>query len=159
MKENILDVLMYLFENYINDDIGPETDEELLRTELRQAGFHHHEISKAFDWLDGLTSLQDKADSLVSQNTKSIRIYTSMEQEKLDTECRGFLLFLENVGVLDQQTRELVIDRIMALDTDEIDLEQIKWVVLMVLFNQPDKEAAYAWVEDLVFDETIGDLH
>ena len=42
---------------------------------------------------------------------------------------------------------------------DEIDLEQLKWVVLMVLFNQPGREAAFAWMEDLVFEETTGMLH
>jgi len=41
----------------------------------------------------------------------------------------------------------------MALDQDEIGIEDLKWVVLMVLFNQPGQEANYAWMEDLMFDE------
>ena len=65
-------------------------------------------------------------------------------------------MFLEQTGVLDHNTREMVIDRVMALESEEIDLEQLKWVVLMVLFNQPGREAAYAWMEDLVFDEMPG---
>ena len=47
----------------------------------------------------------------------------------------------------------------MALKTDEFDLGQLKWVILMVLFNQPGEEAAYAWMEDLVFDSLTGYLH
>ena len=35
---------------------------------------------------------------------------------------------------------------------DEITLEDMKWVVLMVLFNQPGQEANYAWMEDFMFD-------
>ncbi len=35
---------------------------------------------------------------------------------------------------------------------DEINLEDVKWVVLMVLFNQPGQEANYAWMEDFMFD-------
>ena len=54
MKENMLDVLMYLFENYMNDEIEFSTDEDALRSELLDAGFHKAEISKAFDWLEGL---------------------------------------------------------------------------------------------------------
>ena len=50
-------------------------------------------------------------------------------------------------------SRELVIDRVMALEDEEIDLDQLKWVVLMVLFNQPGRESAYAWMEDLVIDQ------
>jgi Smg protein len=159
MKENILDVLMYLFENYMNDDVEVDKDEEALRVELQQAGFHQRQISKAFDWLEGLTDLQDRADVVPSIRQSSIRVYTHKEREKLNTDCRGFLQFLENVGVLDNATREMVVDRVMALDTDEVDMDQLKWVVLMVLFNQPGREEAYAWMEDLVFDENAGNLH
>ena len=55
-------------------------------------------------------------------------------------------------GILDAQRRELVLDRLLALDAEEITLEDVKWVVLMVLFNQPGQEANYAWMEDLMFD-------
>ena len=61
--------------------------------------------------------------------------------------------------MLDATTRELVIDRIEALEGEDIDLEQLKWVVLMVLFNQPGKEAVCAWMEDLVLDKASGRLH
>mgnify|MGYP001040421256 FL=1 len=158
MKENILDVLMYLFENYMNDEIEFDTDEESLRTELEQAGFQKGEISKAFLWLEGLAGLQDGTEPLAF-NAESIRVYTAEEVEKLDLDSRGFLMFLEQTGVLDHNTREMVIDRVMALESEEIDLEQLKWVVLMVLFNQPGREAAYAWMEDLVFEEMPGILH
>jgi Smg protein len=47
----------------------------------------------------------------------------------------------------------------MALESEDFDLDQLKWVVLMVLFNQPGHEAAYTWVEDLVFDDTVNCLH
>ena len=157
MKENILDVLMYLFENYMNDEIEFDTDEESLKTELEQAGFHKGEISKAFLWLEGLAGLQGSSEQVSS--AESIRVYTTEESEKLDLDSRGFLMFLEQTGVLDHNTREMVIDRVMALESEEIDLEQLKWVVLMVLFNQPGREAAYAWMEDLVFDEIPGVVH
>ena len=71
----------------------------------------------------------------------------------------AFILFLARSGGLDSHTRELVIDRVMSLDTDEIDSEQLKWVILMVLFNQPGQEQAYAWMEDLVFDGVQEHLH
>ncbi|MGD8483671.1 MAG: DUF494 family protein [Thioalkalispiraceae bacterium] len=159
MKENILDVLMYLFENYMNDEIEFDTDEESLRVELQEAGFHQAEINKAFTWLEGLVSMQNEGVQHSLLNATSMRVYTSEECEKLDLDSRGFLLFLEQTGVLDHNTRELVIDRVMALEADEIDMEQLKWVVLMVLFNQPGREAAFAWMEDLVFEEATGILH
>ena len=159
MKENVLDVLMYLFENYMNDEIEFDTDEESLRVELQQAGFRSTEISKAFDWLEALANQQNELSGDTLVNTGSTRIFTEEEADKLESDCRGFLLFLEQTGVLDHVTRELVIDRVMALESDDIDLEQLKWVVLMVLFNQPGSEAAFAWMEDMVFEEASGNLH
>ena len=159
MRESILDVLMYLFENYMNDDIEFDADEESLRVELLEAGFSAIEISKAFDWLEGLASLQNHPESFEQVNSSSIRIYTDKETIKLNLECRGFLQFLEQTGVLDHLTRELVVDRVMALESEEIDLDQLKWVVLMVLFNQPGREEAYTWMEDFVFDEAPAVLH
>ena len=158
MKENILEVLMYLFENYMNDEIEFDTDEESLRTELEEAGFQKVEISKAFVWLEGLAGLQDGTVPLAF-SAESIRVYTAEESEKLDLDSRGFLMFLEQTGVLDHNLREMVIDRVMALESEEIDLEQLKWVVLMVLFNQPGHEAAYAWMEDMVFEDAPGIVH
>lgn len=159
MKENVLDVLMYLFENYMNDEIEFDTDEESLRIELQEAGFQQVEISKAFDWLEGLAQLQDSPHTNSGSTAGSLRMYTDEEQDKLDITSRGFMMFLEQNGVLDHSTREMVIDRIMALDSDEIDLDQVKWVILMVLFNQPGREGAYAWMEDLVFEEAPVIVH
>jgi Smg protein len=66
---------------------------------------------------------------------------------------------MEQMGVLDMTTREMVIDRAMALEEREVDLEQLKWVILMVLFNQPGQEEAFAWMEDMVLDDPAGVSH
>ena len=57
MKESMFDVLMYLFENYMEEDTEFNPDQESLTTELSQAGFPRVEISKAFSWLEGLSGL------------------------------------------------------------------------------------------------------
>jgi Smg protein len=106
--------------------------------------------------MEGLT--RDRTPTTL-QAERSSRLFSSREMERLDTECRGFILFLEQMGVLSPDARELAIDRAMALESEDFDLDQMKWVVMMVLFNQPGEEAAYAWVEDLVFDSSARNLH
>ena len=64
-----------------------------------------------------------------------------------------------NVGILDAQRREVVLDRLMALEAEEISLDDVKWVVLMVRFSQPGQEVAFARMEDLVFEEDAGAVH
>ena len=143
---------MYLFEHHFDEDSEAESDQDSLRQELVEAGFGEIEIDKAFEWLEGLCSNDAIAEAADAGAVPANRIYTDEELERLDLDCRSFLLFLEHARVLDSTTRELVIDRVMALDAEEMDLEQLKWVVLMVLFNQPGKEAVFTWMEDFVLD-------
>lgn len=157
MKENVLDVLMYLFENYYMDEENPVApDREAMQHELHTAGFPAPEIERAFNWLEDLATGTPPA---VMQAEHSLRLFSEQETGRLDTECQGLLLFLEQKGVLNPISRELVIDRAMALENEDFDIEQLKWVVLMVLFNQPGEEAAYAWLEDMVFENMTNRLH
>jgi Smg protein len=66
----------------------------------------------------------------------SFRAFAPRELMKLDARCRGFLLTLEQSGILSAETRELVIERALAASGEALSLEQLKLVVLMVLWNQ-----------------------
>jgi Smg protein len=157
MKETVLDVLMYLFESFVDSEDEPEPNRNELRYELERAGFGEREIDRALEWLDGL-NFTDVVPQITSRSP-GIRVYDTAELERFDSAARGYLLHLEQVGILPPAQRELVIDRLLALESDEIDIEQIKWVVMMVLFSQPGNEQAYAQMEDLVFAEEPGWMH
>ncbi len=156
----MFDILMYLFENYVHSEVELLVDEDELTKELTRAGFHQADILKALSWLERLAELQESEKPyLCNHDQHSFRIYTKEEAEKLDVSCRGFLLFLEQINVLSVITREMVIDRVMELDEPSLVLEDLKWVILMVLFNAPGNESAYAQMEDLIFEEPDGQLH
>ena len=158
MKESVLDVLMYLFETYVDPDQEPGADQNELRDELSSAGFGDTEIDRALDWLDGLTDSQEGC-TFNPQTAHGTRIYNDFENERLNAACRGYITYLEQIGILSPPQREILIDRLLALETPDIDVEQIKWVVLMVLFSQPGQELAYSRMEDLVFDESETAVH
>jgi len=156
-----MDILMYLFETYIHSDAELMVDQDELEEELLRAGFHQKEIYKALDWLEDLAALQEsETRSEIGTNAAtSTRIYTEKEMERLDVKCRGFLMFLEQVNVLTTETREMVIDRVMGLETQELFLDDLKWVILMVLFNVPGNENAYTLMEELLYTAETGILH
>lgn len=155
MKENVFDVLIYLFEKFMDgeDDERPDTD--AVRTDLMEAGFPPAEISKALNWLDSLSQLPDM--SRVS--LPAFRVFSAAEEAKLDIEGRGLLMFLEQTGILVPESRELVIDRVMALDEDHLSLDNLKWMILMVLFSRPDEDLAFARMEHLVYGSLPATLH
>ena len=160
MKEGVLDILIYLFENYFDADTedGFEPDRETLKLELEKAGFPGSEVERALCWLEDLAA-DHPARLPPSPTSRAIRVFAALEQARLDTDCRGYLVHLEQVGILSPMQRELVIDRLMALEGDEIDIDKLKWVVLMVLFSQPGQETAFSRMEDLVFEDRSGAIH
>ncbi|MEW8013365.1 MAG: DUF494 domain-containing protein [Candidatus Sedimenticola endophacoides] len=158
MNESVVDILIYLYENFMDSDPGEPSDQEAIHEDLLQAGFSEQEICKAFEWLDELALGQDRQPHAVHTD-RSLRIYTQTEQNRLDLDSRGLILFLEQNGILDQTSRELVIERAIALDTHPITVEELKWVVLMVLMNQPGQESAFAQMEDLVYNDDPVYLH
>ncbi len=169
MKESVLDILIYLFENYADPQFQSEietaahdgTARDALRDELELAGFRTTAIDSALDWFDALAENTEK--SIAAPATRAIRVFAESECHKLDTDCRNYILYLENIGILNATQRELTIDRLLALESptlhQSIDIEQIKWVVLMVLFSQRGQEDAYSRMEDLLFSSRLEALH
>lgn len=157
----MFDVLMYLFETYIHNEAEMRVDQDKLTRDLTDAGFDREDIYNALLWLEKLADYQEGlvAPIQLAADPLSMRIYMPEEMQRLDAECRGFLLFLEQIQVLSLETREMVIERVMALETEEFDLEDLKWVVLMVLFNVPGCENAYQQMEELLFEVNEGILH
>jgi Smg protein len=157
MKDSGLDILIHLFENFLDAEDDSTPDRESLKLELEQAGYPEADIERALIWLESLASDPDR---VLSEGTaRAVRVFSGQEQVRLDTDVRGYLLHLENLGILSAAQREVVIDRLLALEADDIDIEQLKWVVLMVLFSQPGQETAYQRMEDLVFDERRDAMH
>lgn len=157
----MFEILMYLFENYMDGSVTLNADQDTIFHELEQAGFSHNEIGQALDWLDGLNRFQETVQSGPYLTPHAIRFFSFEESERLGVEGRGFLLYLEQLGILDPMTREIVIDRIMALDGHgrEVDLGRIKWVVLIALFNQPDKKSALSLLQDMILSDVFDVLH
>ncbi|OGT37396.1 MAG: hypothetical protein A3F12_06110 [Gammaproteobacteria bacterium RIFCSPHIGHO2_12_FULL_38_14] len=155
----MFEVLMYLFENYMDGSVALNADQATVISELEQAGFNRHEIGRALDWLDGLHRVQESVQAGPKLTSCAIRHYSPEESEVLGFEGRGFLLYLEQLSILDPMTREIVIDRLMALDRREIDLGRIKWVVLIALFNQPDKKSALSLLQDMILSDAFDVLH
>ncbi|MCG6896768.1 MAG: DUF494 domain-containing protein [Thiocapsa sp.] len=158
MYENMVDVLIYLYENYMDGEGRSPLEQGVLEDELAQAGFTTTEIEKALQWLDELAAGVE-VPQYHDHTIGSIRVYNEAESGKLDVEARGLLLFLEQNGILDPVSRELVIDRLLAIDHAMVTLDEVKWVVLLVLMNRPGREDAFSQMEDLVYNDGSVYLH
>lgn len=151
----MFEVLVYLFENYYEANIRP--DQNTLAQELSAAGFDQADIDVAFDWFSALESMSEQVTAGAGLGIGQ-RIFTLQESQKISPESLGFMMFLEQAGVLTPAQRELVMDRAMALHQHEVGIEEIRWIVLMALWNQ-GKAKDYLFVEDAVFGENQPTVH
>jgi len=145
----MFDILVYLFENYVHADACPEPAQ--LARKLTAAGFEEEEIADALEWLSGLRQMADGESPSHCARPGSLRVYAQDELLRLGVECRGFLLFLENSGILDAACREMIVERALALGETEIELENLKVIVLMVLWQQ-DRP-----INGLILDELLNE--
>ena len=150
----MLEILLYLFENYLDTEQDLVSNPDAVRVELIEAGFQSPEVTKAFEWLEPLTE-----ENALPSSVPTIRIFATQEKERIDVESRGMIIHLEQSGILSPKSRELVIDRLLALDEPVLTVDNLKWVVLMVLFSQPEEELAFAQMENLIYDTWVGTLH
>ena len=80
----MIDILVYLFENY-PPDACPEP--AVLARKLTAAGFESEEISAALSWLEGFPAEDDGRTANTS--ARSFRIYDAREQERLPAAGRA----------------------------------------------------------------------
>ena len=131
----MFDILVYLVENYFHN--GELPDAETISKRLSAAGFEDEEISEALTWLSGFEQADDDVtENPAFDNSRGFRIYADEELSSLTADARGFILFLQDSEIITARQRELIVERILAIAEPGVDLEKIKLIVLMVLWNQ-----------------------
>ncbi len=151
----MFDILMFLFESYF--DAGSYPDSDKLSLKLTAAGFEDDDIELALTWLSGLKRLaaEDYPDVI---NHGGTRCYAELEIRRLSLEARSFLTFWEQNKIISPVEREMIIDRAVALGTENLSLEKVKLIALMVLWNLHD-ELDSVLVEELLTPADAGHLH
>jgi len=142
----MIDILVYLFENY-QPDACPAPS--VLAKKLSAAGFEADDISAALTWLDGLGN---QASGLAPDaGANSIRVYDPGEQARLTAEARGFLAFLEHEEAIDPALREVIIERALALPGETIGVDRLKVIVLTVIWRRQHA------IDALILEELLAD--
>lgn len=144
----MFDILVFLFENYVQTEAFLEPQQ--LADELTEAGFDRSDVREALDWLAGMGA--ERVPMIASPGAASVRLFDAKELVRLDAKCRGLLAFLESAGVLDALSRELIIERAMALQDEDVTLPNLKVIVLLALWS-----TGHTDIDTLILDELLDD--
>lgn len=152
MRESVIDVLFYLFDDILADDnTADETDFEWVASSLEEAGFALEDITRAMNWFYAFSDLQC-CSPCVGQH--AIRVFSAREAAFLNAECQNFLYGLQRNGVINSVMFEMIVERALALE-EPLDMEALRWVALMVMLNaKPQAEEnplTSAWREQWLY--------
>jgi Smg protein len=147
---SVLKVLIYVYDHYMLGDAAGVPERRYMLEDLQKRGFSVSEVVAAMEWLSALVGDQRAAPGADGLSRAGMRVFADGELSRLSPDCRAFLMQLDRQQVLTPQQRELVIERALALDVEEVDVEQLKWVVLLVLSSQPGQELAFARFESVM---------
>lgn len=152
----MFEVLVFMFENYFANHAMPNND--VMEQELSAAGFEQTDILGAFDWFQEMKSRLHRADAFYSHKHSGHRVFSETERKKINTESLGFVVFLQQAGVINDMERDLIVDRAMALKQQEITVEEMRWITMIALWNE-GREKDYLFVEDALFNPRGSTIH
>lgn len=132
MRESVIDVLFYLFDDILPEQGESETDINQMSRWLSDAGFSHEDVNRAMNWFYELSQIGDYQPT--AEDDGLMRIFSPREAFYIDAEGQDFLYALKRSGVIDSVLMEKVIDRALALE-EPLSLETLQWVALMVVMN------------------------
>ena len=127
------------FEYYSEDPVRESDSSFEIRDHLIDAGFQDVAIDHAMDWVEVFKS--HEANIMLNDPSKSsIRILSDNEKGLLDVECQNYITRLEKFGLLTPEKRELLIDKLTSIGFEPMDLEVVKALSILMLFQEPSVE-------------------
>ena len=152
----MFEVLVFIFENYIAHHALP--DDDVMTQELSAAGFNQKDIQGAVGWFQEMKSMLTHPPAVYSHQHTATRILTDSELKKINIESISFVLFLQQANVINDVERDLIIDRAMALKQEQVNIEEMRWITMIALWNE-GREKDYLFVEDALFNPRGLTLH
>jgi Smg protein len=106
--------------------------------ELEELGYSSKEIEQAMFWLS--SQHRSNIPGLAGVSKPSHRVLSPWEAACLDSEAYGYLLRLQNLGIIDQEQFERIVTRILPIGGEKLPLGELKTLAGSVIFNVGGEE-------------------
>jgi len=109
-------------------------DEEEILASLVSHGFSEKEIQAAYDWVLKVTLDDQLKRSDETKHISSPRVFDAEETYRFTPEARGFLWRLRSAGIITDLFQEEIINKLLALDSEEISLKDVSHIAALTIF-------------------------
>jgi uncharacterized protein Smg (DUF494 family) len=153
-RERIMEIIVFLLaEMRANKQLA-----EIDLKPLSMRGFSENEISTAFSWLldkismSGLSNdnplvfsapfeKRSLLDPTKAPEQIGFRVYHEIERSVLSKEAQGYLLQMQELGVISDTELEFLIDRVMLTGIPSVSLQDVKDFVQSTVFDMQEQRS------------------
>ena len=148
MRNRIFEIVALLID-CMQGDGGQLLDTNELRASLQAQGYSEVEISSAYSWLvQRIENTPQPVFSAFRRSRYSCRVLSPAESSQLTTPAHGFLIKLMNRSLIDDEQFENIMDRVFLSGHKPVDLDQMKFIVSSVVFDEFDAFTPFDADED-----------
>ena len=131
MKPKVVEVITHILES-LNNNVSLE---ELNQSLLKSKEYDPQTIGIAFSLIYDKIFLKKKKDSKDNNRKKSIRILSEEEMENLGIDNYNYLLHLSNLGLIDADNFENLLEQINYFPENKLTRKEINWMILASLID------------------------
>lgn len=131
MKPKVVEVITHILES-LNNNVSLE---ELNQSLLKSKEYDQQTIGIAFSLIYDKIFLKKKKDSKDNNRKKSIRILSEEEIENLGIDNYNYLLHLSNLGLIDADNFENLLEQINYFPENKLTRKEINWIILASLID------------------------
>jgi len=132
LENKALDVIIYLAQ-YIKSNQGKVGNLIAVFKDLRELGFSEQEIKKAYLWFLNRLPRFSKPEKEKSNLYSWLK---GFKEDYFTAESYGFLYQIEELGLLDREEIEILIQKSLALGKEKIEVETIKNLANLLFFSE-----------------------
>lgn len=130
MTAKIVEVLAKILEGLSNNSSMEEINSKLMKNKH----FDKKTLGIAFSLVyDKILARKAVDINKANINNKSIRLLSEFEKEVLGVENYNYVMHLLNVGLLDAESMELILDQITMFPENRVSRREINWIILLSL--------------------------
>lgn len=131
MKPKVVEVITHILES-LNNNVSLE---ELNQTLLKSKEYDPQTIGIAFSLIYDKIFLKKKKEVKNNKRKKSIRILSDEEIENLGVDNYNYLLHLSNLGLIDADNFENLLEQINYFPENKLTRKEINWMILASLID------------------------
>lgn len=130
MTSKIVEVLAKILEGLSND----RSIEDVNRSLIKSHSFDRQILGIAFSLIYDKVLVRKPSNESKNKNSlKGMRVLSEKEMDILGIDNYNYLLHLINVGLLDQENLEIILDQIMIFPESKVTRKEINWIILLSL--------------------------